>query len=83
MGNDDAPQLVDQKFLDRWNSKSVGALIEYTRKEMPSDGPGKLSRRQCTDITAYLLSSNDFPAGPSELAPDLDTLNAILIEPKK
>jgi mono/diheme cytochrome c family protein len=83
MGNDDAPQLVDQKFLDRWEGKSAGALVEYTRKEMPSDGPGKLTRKQCTDMTAYLLSVNGFPAGQSELLPDLDALNGILIQAKK
>src|SRR5262245_6698266 len=83
LGNDDAPALVDKKFLDKWYTKSVGELVEYTRKEMPSDGPGKLTRKQCTDITAYLLSANEFPAGKDELAAELDALNAILIQPKK
>jgi len=83
MGNDDAPQLVDKIFLDKWYGKSVGSLVELTRKTMPTDGPGKVTRKQCTDIAAYLLSANGFPAGPSELAPDPDILNGILIQEKK
>jgi mono/diheme cytochrome c family protein len=83
MGNDDAPQLIDKEFLSKWNGKPVGSLVELTRKTMPSDGPGKLTRKVCTDITAYLLSANDFPAGQSDLAPDPDVLNGILIQSKK
>jgi mono/diheme cytochrome c family protein len=83
MGNDDAPQLVDKIFLDKWNGKSVGSLVELTRKTMPTDGPGKVTRKQCTDIAAYLLNSNSFPAGESELPPDVDVLNGILIQEKK
>lgn len=83
LGNDDAPQLVDKMFLDKWEGKSVGELVDYTQKKMPSDGPGKLSRKQCTDMTAYILSSNGFPTGTAELAPELETLNTILIQAKK
>src|SRR5436309_3115474 len=49
-GNDDAVPLVGKEFLDDWSAKSVGDLEEYTRKQMPSDGPGKLTRREVTDI---------------------------------
>jgi len=83
LGNDDAPQLVDADFLDKWNGKSVGSLVVYTQKKMPTDGPGKLSRKQCTDVTAYVLNANGFPSGQSDLAPDLDVLNGILIQEKK
>jgi mono/diheme cytochrome c family protein len=82
-GNDDAPALVDEEFLKKWEGKSVGALVEYTRKEMPSDGPGVLNRAQSTDIIAFLLNVNSFPAGSSELPPELDPLNAIQIKTKK
>jgi hypothetical protein len=61
---------VDRDFLDKWNGKSVGTLVELTRKTMPSDGPGKLSRRQCVDIVSYVLSANGFPAGNAELESD-------------
>lgn len=83
LGNDDAVPLVGAEFLKHWQGKSIGKLVDLTQKEMPSDGPGKLTRRQCTDVTAYVLSVNGYPTGQSELAPDLEALNAILIQPKK
>ena len=78
LGGESAPPLVDRDFLDKWNGKSVGSLVELTRTTMPSDGPGKLSRRLCSDIIAYVLSANGFPAGESEL----DSENESLIQPK-
>jgi hypothetical protein len=50
---------------------------------MPSDGPGTLSRKQCADTVAYMLSANEFPAGQKELESDTAPLNEIRIEPKK
>ena len=83
LGGENSPALVDSDFLEKWNGKSVGELVERTRKTMPSDGPGKLSRQQCADIVAYLLSANGFPGGKSDLATDLAVLNEISIQPKQ
>lgn len=82
-GGEDSPALVDDDFLNNWIGKSVGDLVEYTREEMPSDGPGKVTRKESTDITVFMFSKNDYPTGPGELAPTLDVLNEILITPKK
>lgn len=82
LGGEDSPALVDKDFLDKWNGRSVGTLVETTRKTMPSDGPGKLTRQQCTDIVAYLLSANGFPAGKTDLPSDADALNEILFQAK-
>ena len=83
LGGEGSPPLVDKDFLDKWSGKSVGELVEFTRKTMPSDGPGKVSRRNCTDIIAYLLSANGFPAGEKDLESDPEVLKDILIEPKR
>lgn len=82
-GNDDAVPLVGKDFVKGWEGKTVGKLVDLTQKEMPTDGPGKLTRRQVTDITAYLLEVNGYPAGQGELAPELASLNVIQIQPKK
>jgi mono/diheme cytochrome c family protein len=82
LGGEDSPPLVDHDFLDKWNGKSVGSLVELIRKTMPSDGPGKLSQRQCTDLVAYLLSANEFPPGEKDLESGAAALNDILIRPK-
>jgi len=83
LGGENSPPLVDQDFLEKWKGKSVGKLVELTRKTMPSDGPGKLSRQQCTDIIAYLLSSNEFPAGNTDLVSDAAVQDEIVIQPKQ
>jgi mono/diheme cytochrome c family protein len=83
LGNDDAVALVGGEFVAKWSGGSVGKLVEYTRKEMPSDGPGKISRRECTDIIAYLLNANGVAVGKVELLPELEDLNDILIQVKK
>jgi S-disulfanyl-L-cysteine oxidoreductase SoxD len=83
LGGEESPALVDRDFLEKWNGKSVGSLVELIRKTMPSDGPGKLSRQQCTDIAAYLLSANGFPPGNTDLAADTDTQNEIMFQAKK
>jgi len=82
-GGEDSPTLLGKEFLANWDGKSLGKLVEYTREEMPSDGPGKITRRQSTDLAALMLSANGFPAGQADLPADLDTLKQILITPKK
>ena len=78
-GGENSPALVDDVFFTFWGGKTVGDLVEYTRKTMPSDGPGKISRKRCVDIAAYLLSANGFPAGDREFPTELDALNQITI----
>jgi S-disulfanyl-L-cysteine oxidoreductase SoxD len=78
-GGENSPALVDDVFFAFWGGKTVGDLVEYTRTTMPSDGPGKISRKRCIDIAAYLLSTNGFPAGDHELPAELDALAQITI----
>ena len=82
-GGEDSPALIDKQFFKGWTGKTLGELVEYTRTEMPSDGPGKVTRKQSTDITTYVLSLNGFPAGPNELPPVVEDLEKITIPPKK
>lgn len=83
LGGEDSPPLVDQEFLKGWYGKNVGRLVDQTRRTMPSDGPGRLSRQLCTDIAAYLLSANGFPAGKTDLSNDAAAQKQITIEAKK
>ncbi len=78
-GGENSPALVDDVFFAFWGGKTVGALVEYTRTTMPSDGPGKISRKRCLDIAAYVLSANGFPTGDNEFPTELDALNQITI----
>lgn len=83
LGGEESPALVDKDFFKGWTGKSVGELVDLTVETMPSDGPGKLSRKLCTDIVTYVLSLNGFPAGTAELGTDAEALKQILIQPKK
>ena len=82
LGGETAPALVDRDFLETWEGNSVGSLVEAIRVTMPSDGPGKLSRQQAADIVAYLLKSNRFPEGKSDMATDIAALNQIVFGAK-
>jgi mono/diheme cytochrome c family protein len=81
-GGENSPALVDDVFFAFWNGKTVGDLVEYTRTMMPSDGPGRIPRRRCVEIAAYLLSANGFPAGDAELPAELEELTRITITRK-
>jgi mono/diheme cytochrome c family protein len=82
-GGEEAPALVGHEFLNKWDGKTAGDLFEITRKTMPSDDPGGLSRRQYADLIAYILSGNEFPAGEKELESAAAALNEIRIEIKR
>jgi cytochrome c len=78
-GGENSPALVDDVFFTFWGGKTVGDLVEYTRTTMPSDGPGKITRKRCIDLAAYLLDANGFPSGDHELPGELEALGQIVI----
>ena len=82
-GGEAGPALAGKEFLEKWNGKTAGDLFTVTRKTMPSDDPGNLGSRQYSDIVAYILSMNEFPAGQKELDSEIASLNDIRIETKR
>jgi len=82
-GGEMAPALVGSDFSSNWNGLTLGDLFERMRTSMPQDNPGGLSRQQNTDILAYILSANTFPAGTSELARETEVLNQIRFQSLK
>ena len=46
---------------------------------MPKEKPGRLNREINADITAYMLSFNELPAGETELSRDTQVLKQIQI----
>ena len=81
-GGDGSPELTGPEFLQRWNGKTVGDLVELMRLSMPTDDPGHLSMRQYSDLAAYLLKANDFPEGAGELDRDAAVQREIRIDVK-
>src|SRR5579862_3605718 len=83
MGGESAPALAGGEFLSNWNGLTLGDLFERIRTTMPQNKAGKLSREVNSDITAYILSVNKFPAGKTELAHSAEFLKEIRIESEK
>jgi quinoprotein glucose dehydrogenase len=64
-GGESTPPLAGTAFLAQWTGKSATALLDRTRRTMPTDNPGGLTERQYADIVAYVVSANGFRAGIS------------------
>ncbi len=56
--------------LRSWNNQPLLYLWENIMGTMPADNPGSLMFEEYTDVIAYILSENGFPAGETTLDPD-------------
>jgi cytochrome c553 len=66
-GGEEAPALAGQNFMSSWKGSTVGDLVNRARRTMPEDDPGSLTLQQYTDVAAYVLRQNHYPAGKTEL----------------
>ncbi len=82
-GMDMSPALSGSTFSSNWNDLSVGDLAERIRISMPADRPGTMTRAQVSDVTAFMLKANKFPAGSVELPQEIPFLKQIRILPQK
>jgi mono/diheme cytochrome c family protein len=78
-----APSLAGGDFIDRWAGQPLSDLFERIRATMPKGKPGSLSRAENADITAYILSANQYPAGSTDLPSDTAALKSIQIDARK
>jgi mono/diheme cytochrome c family protein len=82
-GGDMTPALVGGVFTSTWNDLPLSDLFERIRITMPLNQPSTLSRQQTADVTAFLLKSNKWPAGKTELPRELEPLKEIQIQALK
>jgi cytochrome c len=82
-GGDMTPPLVGGGFTSNWNDLALGDLFERIRLTMPLDSPGKLSRQENVDVIAFILKTNAWPSGVTELPPEVGALKQIKIEANK
>jgi S-disulfanyl-L-cysteine oxidoreductase SoxD len=72
-GTGEGKSLRGDAFWTDWRESTVDALLTYISKNMPRSEtgagplPGSLPASNYVDITAYLLSANELPAGGQEL----------------
>ena len=76
-GADESPALTGAAFLSNWNGLTLGELHARVKKSMPSDDPGTYGPQLITDVIAYVLRVNAFPAGKTELTHEGDALNGV------
>lgn len=82
-GQGQTPPLNGPDFLSNWNDQTVDDLFEEIQASMPGDHPGTLTREQSADIVSFILKSNQFPAGQTDLPSDAAALKQIKFEAKK
>jgi len=78
-GNSNSPSLLGMSFMFVWEGRSLGELYDKMRREMPTDQPGSLTEQAYADVLAFILASNEFPAGAAELIADQSALDRITI----
>lgn len=71
------PALAGDNFVSVYSGQPLSRLYDKVQKQMPPTNPGSLTPAETSDLIAYLLSANKYPAGNSELPADRDKLNAI------
>ena len=67
-----AAVVLTISFVGGWSGETLWTLADYTNVTMPQDAPGRLSAQSLNDVLAFILASNDYPAGTDELALDLN-----------
>ena len=78
-GADESPALAGGAFLSNWSGFTLSELQDRIRTTMPRNDPGIYGRQLITDVMAYMLQVNGFPAGAADLPVDADSLAGIRI----
>ena len=71
LGAEGEGPLSGEKFWEGYAQKSVGDLLTFVRTNMPNGNGGSLPASTYSDLVALILKSNGFPAGSTEVAPEL------------
>jgi mono/diheme cytochrome c family protein len=70
LSGDRGPTLKGSEFLSHWESGSLNNLYTKIKETMPPNSPNESTDEAKLDIVAYLLQSNGFPPGSTELKAD-------------
>jgi hypothetical protein len=71
--------LSGSAFLGNWNETPLSDLQTRILTTMPSDSVGIYKPNVVTDVMAFLLKANGFPAGTAELPADSAVLKTIVL----
>jgi len=78
-----AAPLTGEAFRARWEDgrHTLDDLFYIIRSLMPNNAPGSLSKAQYSDVVAYILKVNGYPAGGAELVPTAAAMKAVTLQP--
>jgi mono/diheme cytochrome c family protein len=78
-----AAPLTGDAFRARWEDgrHTLDDLYYIIRSLMPNNAPGSLSKAQYSDVVAYILKVNGYPAGGAELVPTAAAMKAVTLQP--
>jgi hypothetical protein len=63
----DGTPLVGASFIEKWREDELGELFKFIQTSMPHGSPAAASDSEKLDVLAFILRSNNFPAGASVL----------------
>ena len=72
---------TDPFWREGWEGRSLADLYVLINRFMPDDNPGSLTGKEVAEVLAYILKTNDLPAGQSVLPADELLLRSVLIVP--
>lgn len=78
-GSGQNPPLAGNDFMTDWKGRPLADLDAKIHDTMPATNPGSLSPDQTVELLAFILKSNNMPAGTSALPNDPSALKSIQI----
>jgi quinoprotein glucose dehydrogenase len=81
-GGEPGPWMFGDDFATRYDAHTMADLFRRLNT-MPPDEPGRYGPDSMADFAAFVLWSNNFPAGPRPLPSDAAALRRIRITVKK
>jgi mono/diheme cytochrome c family protein len=76
-----AADLTGFTFHLDWHGKTLAERLDKIRTTMPPGKSGMLTDQEYADVLAFILSFNGYPAGKTELTPNMDALKEITLVP--
>jgi len=61
------PSLIGPAFIDRWREDNLSTIYNHIAIRMPARAPGSLGESAYLDVLAFILRSNEMPAGAQDL----------------
>ncbi len=83
LGTGNAPALVGEPFLGRFDRSTVDDVVQIVRQTMPQEAPDSLGPDTYVDIVTYLFKANGSPAGSADLTTDRAALKQVLVTAKE